>query len=305
MLRTNSRFKYPNIPISGAVVIVTGAARGIGAATARLFASRGAAVWLGDVDVDVLADTAASISGSHWARLDVTDAASWKSFADEVNQTSGRIDILVNNAGVMPLGSFLAEAPAIGDLTLAVNLRAPIIGTREVLPQMVKRGLGHIVTIASMAGKMAFPGMAVSNASKFGAVGFSRSMRLEHDGNGVSFSTILPSAVRTELSSGAKLGAGMPTVDPAAVAEAVVKSVSSRKAEIAVPGGVGLAGKVLEVAPEMIASMVRRRLDDRRALHLADAAARQGYADRLDRHAGVIAPGQGAAATSAAVEHAG
>lgn len=166
MLRTNSRFKYPNIPVPGAVVIVTGAARGIGAATARLFASRGAAVWLGDVDVDVLADTAASISGSHWARLDVTDAASWKSFADEVNQTSGRIDILVNNAGVMPLGSFLAEAPAIGDLTLAVNLRAPIIGTREVLPQMVKRGLGYIVTIASMAGKMAFPGMAVYNASK-------------------------------------------------------------------------------------------------------------------------------------------
>lgn len=227
---------YPGIPPSGSTVVITGGARGIGRATAELFHRRGATVHLGDIDAELAGEVAEAIGPNvHAAHLDVTSTHSWQTFVDGVLAESGQVDVLVNNAGVMPLGAFDREDDAISHLTLNVNIAGPMNGMKTVLPLMVAAGHGHVVNVASMAGKLPIPGMVVYNASKYGAVGLSAGARSEYARSGVSISAILPSAVRTELSSGVSLGGGLPTVDPEDVAEAVVATIRHRRAKTTVP----------------------------------------------------------------------
>jgi NAD(P)-dependent dehydrogenase (short-subunit alcohol dehydrogenase family) len=273
---------YPRIDLDGAVVVVTGGGRGIGRATAELFAARGATVCIGDLDRAVADETAAEI-GARAYTVDVTSAESWRRFVDAVLADCDRIDVLVNNAGVMPLGGFLEESDATSRMTMNVNVWGPLHGMRMVLPGMVERGRGHIVNVASMAGKLPVPGMAVYNASKFGAVGLSAAVRAEFAPAGVSVSTILPSAVRTGLSSGVPLGGGMPTVDPEDVAEAIVRTLDHRRAETAVPRYLAGWDLIDAVVPERLLDLGRRLIDDRRALTAVDPVGRADYDRRLAR----------------------
>ena len=277
---------YPRIPLDGATVIVTGGARGIGRATAELFHERGATVHLGDIDAD-LAETAAREIGvrAHAAHLDVTSARSWQTFVEGVIAESGSIEILVNNAGVMPLGAFDAEDDAVSKLTLNVNVVGPMNGMKTVIPHMITAGKGHIVNVASMAGKMAFPGMVVYNASKFGAVGLTAGARAEYSRSGVSISAILPSAVRTELSSGVKLGAVLPTVDPEDIAKAVVGTLRSRRAETTIPRYLAGLNRISPLIPELVWDLARRAANDRRGLDEVDEVGRKAYADRVSKQA--------------------
>ncbi|MGW5049665.1 SDR family oxidoreductase [Actinokineospora sp. NPDC004072] len=270
------RRRYPVIGLDGAVVVVTGGARGIGLATARAFAAAGAVVWSGDLDVP---------AGERGRRLDVTSRESYAAFVDEVLAAHGRIDVLVNNAGVMPLGGFLEEPEALSRLTMDVNVWGVLHGLRLVLPGMLARGHGHVVTIASMAGKIPIPGMAVYNASKFAALGLSAAVRREFADSGVSVSAVLPAAVRTELSSGAPAGRGLALVEPEAVAAAVVRSVRTRRAEIPVPGYLAAWDVLAALAPEPVMRLLRALADDRRALTGLDRGARAGYAERIARQA--------------------
>ncbi len=191
----------------------------------------------------------------------------------------------MNNAGVMPLGSFLDEADALSRTTLDVNVWGLIHGMRLVLPEMVAAGRGHVVNICSMAGKLPLPGMAVYNASKFAAVGLSAAVRRECDRNGVSVSAVLPSAVRTGLASGVPLGRGMPTVDPSAVARAVVRSCRTRRAEIPVPSWLAGYDLLAALTPEPVMRLARRALGDTRALTELDPAERAAYQSRLTAQA--------------------
>ncbi|TDZ91869.1 SDR family oxidoreductase [Mycobacteroides salmoniphilum] len=276
--------RYPKIELPGAVVVITGGARGIGAATARLFADKGADVWIGDVDDVVAKETATTIPRAQAGTLDVTKPQSWASFLDRVRAESGPVDILINNAGVMPLGGFIEENERTTDLILDVNVRGPLNGARAALPEMVARGRGHIVNVASMAGKLAVPGMVTYNASKFGAVGLSVALRKEYADSGVSISSVLPSAVRTELASGAPLGKGMPTVGPEDVAAAIVRSVDTRRAQISVPGWLAFGWGLLDLfVPEPVERLGRRLIDDRRALTSLDLNARSAYIERIER----------------------
>ncbi|MRH88847.1 SDR family NAD(P)-dependent oxidoreductase [Nocardia sp. SYP-A9097] len=263
---------YPAIDLAGARVLITGAGRGIGQCTAELFASKGAEIAIADVDT-VAAQTAATALGAEAFELDVRNRAQW----DKVVADFGRIDILVNNAGVMPAGAFLDEPDAVGHTTIDVNVWGLIHGMRAVAPGMVDRGKGHIVNVASLAGKIPIAGLAVYNASKFAAVGLSAATRLEFEPYGVSVSTIMPSAVRTRLSSGLALGAGMPTVDPEDVAAAIVHTVRTRKAEVAVPNYLGPIDVALAAAPESAVRLVRRMFNGDRALHPADESTRAAY----------------------------
>ena len=263
---------YPKIALDGAVVAVTGGARGIGKATADVFTSKGAAVCIGDLDpVD---------SPSAYV-VDVTSRDSFGAFVDAVIARHGRIDILVNNAGVMPLGDFLSEDDAISRTTLDVNVWGLIHGMRAVLPHMIGRGRGHVVNVASMAGKLVVPGMAVYNASKFAAVGLSAAVREEYRGSGVSVSTVLPSAVRTRLASGVPLGHGMPTVDADDVAQAIVGSVRRRRAEIAVPRYLSGWDLVNATVPESAMRLGRRLIGDRRALTSVQRDVRAAYEETI------------------------
>lgn len=276
--------RYPKIELPGAVVVITGGARGIGAATARLFADKGADVWVGDVDDVVAKETADHIPRAQAGALDVTKPESWAAFLDRVRAESGPVDILINNAGVMPLGGFVEESERTTDLILDVNVRGPLNGARAALPEMVSRGRGHIVNVASMAGKLAVPGMVTYNASKFGAVGLSLALRKEYGNSGVSISCVLPSAVRTELASGAPLGKGMPTVDPEDVAAAIVRSVDTRRSQISVPGWLAFGWALVDLlVPEPVERLGRRLIDDRRALTSLDLNARGAYIERIER----------------------
>ena len=262
---------YPKIALDGAVVAVTGGARGIGKATADLFTARGAVVCVGDLD-PASADALV---------VDVTARESFGAFVDTVIDRHGRIDILVNNAGVMPLGDFLSEDDAISRTTLEVNVWGLIHGMRAVMPHMVERGRGHVVNVASMAGKLVVPGMAVYNASKFAAVGLSAAVREEYRGSGVSVSTVLPSAVRTRLASGVPLGHGMPTVDAEDVAQAIVGSVRRRHAEITVPRYLAGWDLVNAAVPEPVMRLGRRLIGDRRALTSVQHDVRAAYDETI------------------------
>lgn len=255
------------IDVARSVVVITGGARGIGAATASAFSALGASVYVGDLDGPRV--------------LDVTSRSSYAAFVEGVVGEAGRIDVLVNNAGVIPLGPFLDESDEISRATLDVNVWGLIHGMRLVVPGMVARGHGHVVNIASMAGKIPFPGMAVYNASKYAAVGLSAAVRRELHGTGVSVSAVLPSAVRTSLSSGVRLGGILPTVDPADVAAAVVRTCRTRRAETPVPGFLAGWGLLDGLVPEPLMAYARRLLGDDRGL-TADAAARSAYTARLE-----------------------
>ncbi|MFI6363498.1 SDR family oxidoreductase [Nocardia sp. NPDC050630] len=267
---------YPGIDLKGARVLITGAGRGIGRSTAQLFAAKGAEIAIADVDT-VAAEFAAAAIGARAYQLDVRIRDQW----DTLVADFGAVDVLVNNAGVMPAGAFLDEPDAVGRTTIDINLWGLIHGMRAVVPGMIERRRGHVVNVASLAGKIPVAGLAVYNASKFAAVGLSAATRLEFAPHGVSVSCVLPSAVRTRLSSGLALGKGMPTVDPEDVAAAILQTCETRKAEVAVPNYLGPVDIALAAAPERAVRLVRRLLDGNRALHPADTATRAKYEQQV------------------------
>jgi NAD(P)-dependent dehydrogenase (short-subunit alcohol dehydrogenase family) len=275
--------RYPSIDLAGASVVVTGAAQGIGLATAELFAARGARVAIGDLD-EVRAKEAAHRIGALAVRLDVADPESFAAFVAEGERAHGPIAVLVNNAGIMPNGDFLELGLHTDRLTMDVNLFGVINGMRAVLPGMLARGRGHVVNVASLAGKFPVKGLAIYNASKFAVVGLSAATRMEYEPHGVSISAVLPSAVDTALASGLDMRP-IPKVKPEAIAAAVVDSVSNRRGEIAVPGYVGTIAAAASVTPEPVLRTMRRLIRDDRALR-PDKPERADYRERLARQEG-------------------
>ncbi|WP_446224862.1 SDR family oxidoreductase [Nocardia sp. IBHARD005] len=274
---------YPRIDLDGATIAITGAARGIGLATAKAFVEAGAYVALGDLD-EALAVQAAAEIGDHAMghALDVTDKASYAAFLDAAVQWHGPLDVLVNNAGVMPNGAFLEQSDRIDQLTMDVNVYGVIHGMRLALPAMVERGYGHVVNVASLAGKFPIKGLAVYNASKYAVVGLTAATRLEMDGTGVSVSAVLPSAVRTELSSGIDYGI-LPAVDPEDIAAAVVRTVKTRAAETSVPGYVGVMANASGLVPEPVMRAFRKVAHDDAAITRVDDNVRRVYLDRIEK----------------------
>ena len=274
--------RYPHIPLDGALVAITGAGRGIGLATAEKFVAAGAKVALGDLDGGLAkeaADRLGSAASGH--DLDVTDKESFRAFLAAAEEHHGRaLDILVNNAGVMPNGPFLDQADNIDRLTMDVNVYGVIHGMRLAAPGMIERGRGHVVNVCSLAGKFPIKGLAVYNASKFAAVGLTAATRLELEDTGVSVTAVLPSAVRTELSSGLDYGV-LPAVDPEDIADAVVSSVRSRAAEIAVPSYVGVMTRLVPFVPERLMRTARHAIHDDAAITRVDDSVRRKYLDRI------------------------
>ncbi|MBW0275129.1 short-chain dehydrogenase [Nocardia sp. MH4] len=275
---------YPRIDLNGALVAITGAARGIGLATAAAFAAKGAYVALGDLDEALAVQAAEGLGDRALGHvLDVTDKASYAAFLAAAEKwRGGPLDVLVNNAGVMPNGAFLDQSDRIDQLTMEVNVYGVIHGMRLALPGMVARGYGHVVNVASLAGKFPIKGLAVYNASKYAVVGLTAATRLEMDSTGVSVSAVLPSAVRTELSSGIDYGI-LPAVDPEDIAAAVVRSVRTRAAETAVPSYVGLAADVAGLVPEPVMRVLRKAANDDAAITRVDDRVRRAYLDRIEK----------------------
>ena len=188
--------------VKGAVAVVTGASAGIGEATAVALARRGAKVVITARRRERLEDLADRIERAGGtalaARCDVTDPDQLASLPSVVDQAFGPCDILVNNAGIPGGGAF-------GDLTydqirriVEVNVLGVIYGTRAFLPGMMRRGRGHVVNIASLAGRFAGPGAAVYTATKHAVVAFSESLYYEVERHGVLVTSVNPGFVSTE-----------------------------------------------------------------------------------------------------------
>jgi hypothetical protein len=275
------------IELSRAVVAITGAGRGIGRATAELFAERGANVCLGDLDGESAALAASAIGErAHPFQVDVRSHDSFAEFVATVERTVGTVDVLVNNAGVMPAGRFVEETDATTAAVLAVNIAGPVHGMRIVLPGMIERGRGHIVNVASLLGKTELPGLATYTASKHALVGLTAAVRTELGGTGVTLTVVLPSVVNTELSSGIALPpllGRLARVEPADVARAIAESCERRPKELAVPRWMGAYPMLRPFIPDRIEGLLRRLIGDDRALHAVDPEERAAYAERISR----------------------
>lgn len=265
------------------VVAVTGGARGIGLATAAALAEAGARVALGDLDADLATERADRIGATGWA-LDVRDEASFAGFLASVADRLGPVDVLVNNAGVIVPGPFLATSPDEHRLQLDVNLVGIMRGMRLALPDMLARGRGRVVNIASAAGRIPAPGTAVYTASKHGVVGLTEAVRGELLGTNVFVSAVLPTVVRTEMAAGLNTRA-LPTVTPERVAGAVLRLLrrSRPPATVTVPRWLAVAEIADRLSPQRLSDLVRRwtRVDGR-----MDAGLREGYEKRLREQLG-------------------
>lgn len=243
--------------LAGKVVAITGGARGIGRATAAAFLGAGAAVAIGDIDVELVAKTAAELGADPDAKvvglpLNVTDRASFAAFLDAVEQELGPLDVLVNNAGIMPTGLFADEDEAMTDRMININLHGVITGSRLAIKRFMARGNGHLINIASLAGTQGFPGLATYSATKHAVVGFTSALHLEMKEHGVQVSAVLPGIVRTELSAGANMPGWiepMTTVDPDDVAQAIVRTVVRGRPLVTVPRRLAAIIKTSQLLP--------------------------------------------------------
>ncbi len=179
--------------LNGKHAVVTGAASGIGRATAIELARRGARVTVVDVDARGLAETAARIGATSHV-VDLADGAAIERFARD----AGDVDVLVSNAGIAVVAPFERTRDDDWERLLAVNLRASITLTRALLPSIRARR-GALVYVASLAGLIAAPGMVAYSTTKFALVGFAESLRLELAETGVDVTTVCPGYVRTGL----------------------------------------------------------------------------------------------------------
>ncbi|WP_312871960.1 SDR family oxidoreductase [Amycolatopsis acididurans] len=262
--------------LAGVVVAITGGSRGIGLATAQALAAAGATVAIGDLDVPPgwLADQHPAVRA--W-RVDVTDQDAFAGFLDEVESTCGPLDVLINNAGIMPLGSLGDEPASVAARQLAINLHAVIHGSRDALRRMLPRGRGHIVNVASQAGKVGFPGAATYCATKHGVVGLSEALRAELRGSGVAVSCVMPTVVRTELATGLGESPLVRPVTPQQVADAITAVVRRPRFDVYVPRSLAVVNRLLALAPRALRDALLRISGADRVLARADPVARAGY----------------------------
>lgn len=208
--------------LDGAVVAVTGGARGIGRATAAALERAGALAAVGDLDGDAYP-------------LDVTDPSSFASFLDAVEADHGPLYALVNNAGIMLTGTFTGESPERAARMVDVNLNGVITGSRLACARFLERGRGHLVNVASVAGKAGFPGGATYCATKHAVVGFNESLYMELRQTGVNITTVMPSLAATSLSAGMAAPRGLPMIDPEDIATAIVRAIERPRLEVYIP----------------------------------------------------------------------
>ena len=277
--------------ISGKTIVITGAARGIGLATAKALLARAARVVIGDRDIDVLEQTVAAIGvrgpvSGH--PLDVTDRDSFAAFLDKARADGGgHIDVLINNAGVMPVGPFLTQSQQAIRSSLEVNVYGVLTGCQLVLPEMVARGSGHIINIASLSGLIPLPGQVVYTGTKAAVIGLTTALADEFAEHGVQVSAVLPPFTNTDLISGTTPSAASKPVEPEDIANAVVKLLNKPTTLLSVPRPLRFTATLaMLMGPRGRRGMNKRLKLDRVFLDL-DNTARAAYESRAQDAQGV------------------
>ena len=269
--------------LQGKVVAITGAARGIGLATARALSAKGMKVAIGDLAKADSDKAAASVNGAQGFELDVTDSDSFARFLDGAEEALGPIDVLVNNAGIMQLGPFVAESEATAHRQVDINVHGVLNGMRLALPRFQARGSGHLVNIASTAGKAGIPGGATYSGTKHFVVGTSEAVRLELRGSGIEVSCVMPVIVNTELATGLTEARGIKNVSPEDVANEIASVLEVPRFDVFVPASVGRITKTMSVLPRGAREGVARALKADKVLSQVDDKARADYELRASR----------------------
>ncbi len=278
--------------LTGSVVAITGAARGIGLATAKACAGRGMKVAIGDLDEATAQGAAEQVGGGTVAiGLDVTDKASFAHYLDEVDRLLGPVDVLVNNAGIMHLGAFVDEDDVTAQRMIDINVGGVLTGMKLVLPRFLARGTGHLVNVASSAGKAGYPGGATYCGTKHFVVGVSEAVRGELNEAPIEVSCVMPGVVATELADGLPSTRAVKKVTPEEVAEAIVEALRHPRFDVFVPKSIGPIGQVVGLLPRRGREGVARALKADRVLAGADLGAREGYELRAARSEPGLASG--------------
>jgi NADP-dependent 3-hydroxy acid dehydrogenase YdfG len=253
--------------VAGRVVLVTGAASGIGRALSAALGQRGAWVVMSDVDPSALDAAAAGIEGvGDTVAMDVRDAGAFAAAVDAVTDRHGRLDILINNAGTAVVGEAQDLRAEHWRRVLDVNLGGVVNGVLAAYPGMVARRRGHIVNVASLAGLTPAPLFTAYAASKFAVVGLGQSLRAEAATYGVKVTTVCPGVVETPLldkpspddlaplATAPDVRAyltrdlGRPRAAPA-LARAVVRAIERDQALLVWPGRARLAWRASRLGP--------------------------------------------------------
>jgi NAD(P)-dependent dehydrogenase (short-subunit alcohol dehydrogenase family) len=294
--------------LAGKIVAVTGGARGIGRATAAALIAQGARVAIGDIETEMAAQTAQELgSGTIGLPLDVTDRASFEAFLEQVERELGPLDVLINNAGIMPIGPFIEESDRTATRMIDINLHGVILGSKLALQRFLPRGRGHLVNIASVAGKGGFPGGVTYCATKHAVVGLSEAIRAEVRSTDIDVTIVMPVGVNTELYSGLKAARGIKTAEPEDVANAIVEALQTGRVDVFVPKSVKGLFRLMNLVPRRVADFVTKVLKADQVLVNPDHMLRGAYEQRTgdvlgSAGAGAASPAPAPASDAAAAE---
>jgi short-subunit dehydrogenase len=238
-------------------------------------------VAIGDIDAPLAETTAGELgAGTIGLPLDVTDRESFAAFLDEAERQLGPLDVLINNAGIMPVGPFEHETDDCAARLVDINIHGVILGSKLAIERFKPRGRGHIVQLASIAGKGGFPGGATYCATKHAVVGLSDAIRAEVRGTEIDVSIVMPTVVRTELGSGLPETRGFKFAEPSDVADAIVEALQTGRVDVYVPRSMVVVVRSAALLPRRAAEFLTRLFRADRVLANPDPVARSAYERR-------------------------
>ncbi len=252
---------------SGKTVLITGAASGIGFIMGRIALEKGAkhlVMW--DINSESLSASADELTSKGFSistnLVDVRNKEQVSKVSEEVIKEQGSIDILFNNAGIVVGKSFEDHSYEDIENTLAVNSLGLMYVARAFLPAMIEKGFGRIINIASAAGLTPNPGMTVYAASKWAAVGWSDSLRIELEQNheNIKVLTVMPSYINTGMFDGVKAPLLIPLLDPEKISAKILNSVEKEKVILREPFMIKLSPFVRGILPARIYDFVAGKI---------------------------------------------
>src|SRR4051794_30630700 len=262
------------------VVAITGAARGIGLATAQALAERGHRVAIGDLDADAASAAAEGLPGDAAGfELDVTDEGSFAAFLEATAERFGSLDVLVNNAGIMFVGPIDGAGYRGASKVIDVNVKGVITGMHLAIPRL--REGGHIVNVVSSSAWIAAPAVGVYSASKHAARGLTDAVRAELRPAGIHVTAIYPGVVQTDLAVGTQASRGTKMIEPREVAEAIAGALERPRDEVFVPRSLGPLLRLYQAVPPRARRLFARAIALDALYTTVDPESRRAYEDRI------------------------
>jgi NAD(P)-dependent dehydrogenase (short-subunit alcohol dehydrogenase family) len=275
------RRQRPRTSLAGKSVLITGAARGIGAELARRAAARGARVALVGLEPELLAAVAEELGPEHlWVEADVTDAEALRTAVQRTVDTFGGLDVVVANAGIAPLTTVMTSSARALSRTIEVNLIGAMLTAHAALPEIAERR-GHVLLVSSAAAFTVLPGMSAYCAAKAGLERFGDALRLEVAHRGITVASAHPTWIDTDLVRDTE--AALPTfaqtrkqlpgplgayTSVEACAEALVENLETRGRRVFVPRSVGVVSALRQVVTGALAEKVAMRISAARVPEL-------------------------------------